>query len=85
VTQPYELVDSPLSTKVSRNGITVEVHIYRGKNDDEWVLEVVDHEGGSTVWRETFPSDREAMAAVMLTIEKEGIASFLADPSMKFH
>ena len=78
-----ELVDSPLSTRVSRGGITVEINIYRGKNDDGWVLEVVDQEGGSTVWKETFPTDREAMAQAMLTIDQEGIASFLKDPSHK--
>jgi hypothetical protein len=33
----YEIVDSPLSQKVSRDGMTVEVLIYRGKDDSGWM------------------------------------------------
>ena len=49
-----EIETSPLSGRFSRDGITVEVKIYRlrGVNED-WSLEVVDHEDASTVWNET--------------------------------
>ena len=83
--EEYELVDSPLSTTVSSDGFTVEVRIYRGKDDAEWVLEVVDHDGGSTVWSDPFPTDQAALDEVTLTIERDGIASFLRDPSQKPH
>ena len=45
-----EIETSPLSRRFSRDGITVEVKIYRlrGVNED-WSLEVVDHEDASTV------------------------------------
>jgi hypothetical protein len=54
--EEYEIENSPLSRKVSRDGVTVEVLIYRGKGDPGWMLEVVDQEGGSTVWEDWFQS-----------------------------
>ena len=61
--------------------MTVEVLIYRGKDDAGWMLEVVDQEGGSTVWDDLFPTEEEALAEALDTIETEGIAWFLRDPS----
>jgi uncharacterized protein len=81
----YELIKSPLSKSVSRDGMTVQIEIYRGKSDSGWILEVVDEEGGSTVWSETFSTDREAWKEAMRTIEQDGIGSFLKDPSKKLH
>ena len=81
----YQLVDSPLSQKITRDGMTIEVLIYRGTDDDGWSLEVVDHENGSTVWDHRFPTDQAALDEVLLTIEHEGIASFLKDPTRKEH
>ena len=79
--EEFEIEDSKLSQKVSRDGMTVEVLIYRGKDDSGWMLEVVDQEGGSTVWDDLFPTDEEALAEAMHTIETEGIACFLRDPA----
>ena len=77
----YELVHSPLSRKITHDSLTVEVFIYRGKDvEDEWSLEIVDHEGGSTVWDDTFKTDKAAFDEAMLTIETEGIVTFLRDP-----
>lgn len=56
---------------------------YRGEEDDEWILEVVDQEGGFPVWQETFLTDQEPLDQAMLTIKNEGIAAFLRDPSQK--
>ena len=50
----YKLVFSTLSNRVTRDGITVDVQIYRGKDEEGWLLEVVDHLGGSTVWDDRF-------------------------------
>ena len=79
--EEFEIEDSKLSQKVSRDGMTVEVLIYRGKDDSGWMLEVVDQEGGSTVWDDLFPTDEEALAEAINTIETEGIACFLRDPA----
>ena len=80
-----ELVMSPHCGEISRDGMTVEVHIYRGSDKDEWLLEVVDQEGGSTVWDDLFATDKAALDEVMRVIDKDGIASFLRDPSEKLN
>ena len=74
----YELVFSTLSRRMTRDGITIDVQIYRGKDEEGWLLEVVDHLGGSTVWDDRFPTDAEAWQEVLATIEAEGIGSFAA-------
>ncbi len=85
MTDEAQLVMSPLCREITRDGMTVEVHIYRGVDDDEWVLEVVDQEHASTVWNNQFPTDQAALDEVIRTIESEGIASFLRDSSDKLN
>jgi hypothetical protein len=73
---------SPLCHKITRDGITVRVEIYRmTTGDDGWSLEVIDQEGASTVWSETFASDTAAYSEFSQTLEQEGIASFAERPS----
>jgi len=79
----YQLVMSPLCGNISRDGIMIEVQIYRGIGDDDWVLEVIDDEGGSTVWNQLFPTDQAARTEVMRVVDNEGIDSFLRDPSKR--
>jgi hypothetical protein len=69
-----EIESSPLSRSVAEDGITVRVEIYRlvGK-DERWLLEVLDHEGSSTVWSETFATVLEANIEFHRTLETEGI------------
>ncbi len=76
-----ELENSPLGGIVTRNGVTVRVEIYRltGKNEG-WSLEVIDHEGASTVWEGLFATDKEAHAEFQHTLETEGIWSFVERP-----
>lgn len=81
----YEIENSPLSRKISRDGTTIEVCIYRGGDDRNWTLEVVDHEGASTVWNETFETDQQALDEVLRTIDQEGINAFLDDPAATRH
>lgn len=76
-----ELVRSPLSATVSRDGIAVRIAIYRGSSEPGWSLEVEDAEGGSTVWDELFETDQAAFDAAMQVIEEEGIGSFAASSS----
>ena len=76
---------SPLCGEISKDGMTIEVHIYRAADDEEWVLEVVDQEDASTVWDDSFATDQAALDEVTRVINKEGIASFLRDPSQKLN
>ena len=73
-----ELVFSTLSKPVTRAGVTVHVQIYRSKDEEGWLLEVIDHLGGSTVWDDRFATDVEALQEAMATIKSEGISSFAA-------
>jgi hypothetical protein len=80
-----KIITSRLSRKISRDGMTVEVNIFRGEGDPEWTLEVVDQEGASTVWEDTFANEQDALNEVFQTIATEGISSFLRAPEQKFH
>jgi hypothetical protein len=53
------LIHSGHCPAVTRDGKIVKVEMYSsGKND--WILEVVDEDGNSTVWDDPFPTDAEA-------------------------
>jgi hypothetical protein len=81
-----EIESSPLCASVIREGITVRVEIYRIAGSGEgWSLEVVDQDGGSTVWSELFATDRDAYAEFTETLETEGIRSFAGSPPGKSH
>jgi hypothetical protein len=76
-TQDPKIEFSTLGKPFEKDGLRVEVHIFRLKDREEgWTLEVVDHEGASTVWDETFQSDSDAYAAFEETIANEGIQTF---------
>jgi hypothetical protein len=81
-----ELEFSPLCESVARDGVSVRVEIYRlAGRGDGWSLEVVDQEGGSTVWDDTFATDEDAYAEFYRTLELEGIRSFGERPSGRPH
>jgi hypothetical protein len=81
-----EIESSPLCREITREGTTVEIHIYRlAEGDNRWTLEVVDEEKASTVWDEEFETDFAALEAVMQTIDKEGIRSFMETDSKTLH
>ena len=48
-----DLIDSPLSQILQEDNEQIEVLIYR-LPDSDWTLEVVNQNGTSTVWDETF-------------------------------
>jgi hypothetical protein len=81
----YKIITSPLSRKFTREGITVEILIYRGANDRAWVLEVVVPGGAATVWEDNFATEQDALNEVYQTIAAEGIGSFVRDPDQKLH
>ena len=81
----YPIVHSPLEEQVTRDGVSVEVLIYRGEGDQDWILEVVDENGGSTVWDDPFPTDRAAHDAVLGAIAEEGIGAFVVPKRQVTH
>ncbi len=69
---------SPLSQRLTRQGVTVQVEIYED-GQGKWILEVVDQEDASHVWSEHFVTDREALAAAIQALENEPL-EFAANP-----
>jgi hypothetical protein len=70
-----EIIESPLSREVTRNGVTVKVEIY-GDNDAKWILEVVDVENASHVWEEHFETDQLALAEALRALDEEPLEFF---------
>ena len=69
-----EIINSQHCGYVTKDGVTVELCIYR-LEDTKWALEVVDEEGGSTVWDEEFETDDDAYAEFQKTIA-DGMLEF---------
>ena len=80
-----EIVMSPLCREIVQDGTKIQVDIYRGEDESEWILEVIDEENASTVWDDPFNTDQEALDEVMEVIEKDGIRSFLEGESGVTH
>jgi uncharacterized protein len=83
--EEYKVIHSPLERRISERGISIKVLIYHGEDDAGWILEVVDHTGGSTVWDEAFVSDQAALDEALRTIEREGISCFSEDRPQALH
>lgn len=69
------LIESALSSHITKDGITVELCIYRLENTD-WSLEVVNSNGTSLVWDELFSSDHAAHDEFNKTISEDGMTAF---------
>lgn len=73
------LVSSPLERTVSRDGVTLQIYIYRDQHQARWTLEIEDHLGGSTVWDDFFDTDEAALKEALDAIEQDGIQSFVVE------
>lgn len=73
-----EVVASPLSQLLTRNGITVQVEIYADEKG-QWILEVVDPHGTSHVWDDHFDTEQQALAEAVRALEEEPM-EFISPP-----
>lgn len=80
-----KLIVSPLSGAFSRDGIAVDVYIYRLETDDRWTLEVADKNNTSKVWDDKFATDRAAHDFLLESVEAQGLAQVIADDSPTWH
>jgi len=82
--QQYEF--SEFSGQFVDDGVVVVIGIYRpaGTNAD-WTLEVVDQEGYTTIWDDSFATDREAFEEFLATIQRDGIRSVLEQSIHSVH
>ncbi|MCL6270755.1 hypothetical protein M3P05_12555 [Sansalvadorimonas sp. 2012CJ34-2] len=76
-----ELVMSPLCQTLEKNHCAVEILIYKGISDENWVLELEDEFGNSSVWDDLFATDKAALNAALEAIDDEGIEAFIGEPS----
>lgn len=74
----HALIFSPLNQTLTRNGVTVEVHIYKSPFDD-WRLKLVDGAGNSFVWSNSFTTDQAAFDEAAWALEEEPL-EFIASP-----
>lgn len=72
-----DIFRSPLCQTVTRDGITVQVEIYRLGDSEGWVLELVDEDGGSIIWEEPFATDTEALTEFNEGLEEMGLAKLI--------
>ena len=70
------IVYSGLNQRFTRDGVTVEVNIFRLEHETEWLLEVVNAKGTSICWDDPFDSDDAALAEFIRTVEDEGMIAF---------
>jgi hypothetical protein len=71
------LIRSPLCQSFTEGKVTVAVEIYRYDGIDGWALEVIDADGGSTVWQDVFATDAAAMAEFTEGVELLGLAKLI--------
>lgn len=79
-----KLIDSPHSGHFTKDGVTVDVCIYR-LEDTKWTLEVVDTERTSYVWNDEFETDEAAYREFIRTVETEGMLEFQVAASNRAH
>ncbi len=75
-----EFKDSPLNSKYTKDGKSVQIDIYENSQNG-WLLEIVDEFDNSTCWEDPFPTDKEAFAEATKAIEEEGIDTFIGIPT----
>lgn len=76
MTENIDIIHSSLEQTYSADGHSVHIKIYRS-SDSLWILEVVDEHGTSTVWDDPFDTDTVALEKALISIETEGINSFI--------
>ena len=68
----YNNVHSPLERTLSGEGHSLHIGIYRGADEPDWILEIQDEQGTSTVFDERFATDQAALDAALDAIQAEG-------------
>ncbi|MGO4285368.1 hypothetical protein [Bosea sp. TAB14] len=75
----YSPAASRFASSAGRHRSGFERHRSCNEGTEGWTLELVDAEGGSTVWQDSFATDAEAFAEFMDGVRQLGLAK-LIDP-----
>ncbi len=76
MTEDIDIIHSPLTQTYTADGHSLRIQIYRSA-DSQWLLEVVDERGTSTVWDDLFETDKLALEEAIMAIESKGIGNFI--------
>lgn len=81
-----EIESSPFCGKMERDGIQIEIFIYRiDESNEDWSLEIFDEEGTSIVWNDLFDTDQAALDELCQAIEEEGILAIIRPTDDELH
>ena len=75
MTEP-NLVNSRLSQIILVGINEIRIDIYKLEHETRWCLELVNDEGTSVVWDDTFPSDQAAFNEAEKAMSTEGLVLF---------
>ena len=78
------IIYSSLGDHITVDGQEFKVEIYRLENNPDWILEVIDQDGTSTVWDDPFPSDKAAFDELQTVIKAEGAGAFTGSNIIPF-
>ncbi len=68
--------ESELSQTYREGDMTVHIDIYED-GEGGWLLEIVDENDNSTVWEDSFDTEREALDEALEALQEEGIKTFV--------
>ncbi|BBM00595.1 hypothetical protein [Microbulbifer sp. GL-2] len=68
--------ESELSQIYREGEVSVQIDIYED-GEGGWLLEIVDESNNSTVWEDSFETEKEALDEAMDALREEGIATFV--------
>lgn len=72
--------ESELSQPYREGEVTVQIDIYED-GEGGWLLEIVDENNNSTLWEDSFDSEKEALDEALDALRDEGIATFVGPVS----
>ena len=78
------LIYSDLNRCFIKDGVSVQVNIFRADTDTEWLLEVINASNTSICWDDPFETDEDALAEFMRVVETEGMVAFADKHAVPF-
>ncbi len=73
----YEVKLSALFQTYKEGDKSVEVEIYKGEDDDGWILEILDGLGNSMISDEMFLTEQQAWDQFVTDVKEDGIDAFI--------
>ena len=78
-----KLIVSKKSQFIASEGKTVFVEIYRLEDEKRWAMAIDDEFGNTSIWDNTFKSEKGALLDAKKCILEDGISAFIGPESGK--